>query len=68
MLIVLFSCNDENKKEPQRVIAILNLADAQWEKGDEQNAKTSYKRYISQMESQNKDLKKIPQRVYDRSK
>lgn len=68
MLIVLFSCNDENKNEPQRVVAMLNLADAQWGMGDEQNAKTSYKKNISQMESQNKDLTKIPQRVFERIK
>lgn len=56
------------KSSPDRTVAYLNLGDAEWgfdEKGD---AKKSYKKYIELMKSQNKDLKKIPQRVYDRIK
>ena len=56
------------KNEPQRLVAWLNLADAQWGNEDKLNAKIAYKKYISQMKSQHKDVKKIPQRVYDRIK
>ncbi len=56
------------KKDPNRVVAWLNLADAQWGDGKKTEAKSSYQKYISLMKSQKKDLKKIPQRVYDRSK
>ncbi len=56
------------KKDPNRVVAWLNLADAQWGNGEKKDAKSSYQKYISLMKYQKKDLKKIPQRVYDRSK
>lgn len=56
------------KKDPNRVVAWLNLADAQWGNGEKKDAKSSYQKYISLMKFQKKDLKKIPQRVYDRSK
>jgi len=53
---------------PQRVVAWLNLADAQWGDNKKKDAKLSYLRYIYLMEIQNKDIKKIPQRVYERIK
>ena len=56
------------KKEPQRVVAWLNLADAQWGNKYNFDAKVSYQKYIELMKSQGKDLTKIPSRVYDRIK
>ena len=56
------------EKYPDRVVAWLNLADAQWGFDDKDDAKHSYNKYIEQMKSQRKDLNKIPQRVYDRIK
>ena len=56
------------KKNETRVVAYLNLADAQWDSQREDDAKKSYQKYVSLMKSQNKDLAKIPQRVNDRIK
>lgn len=56
------------KKYPSRTVAWLNLGDAQFGFDDINNAKISYKKYITLMKSQNKDLTKIPTRVYDRIK
>jgi hypothetical protein len=56
------------KINSNRVVAYLNLADAQWGNGDKSDAKKSYQKYVELMKSQGKDLKKIPQRVYDRIK
>lgn len=53
---------------PDRVVAYLNLGDAQWGFDDNENAKKSYRKYISLMKSQGKDLNKIPKRVYERIK
>lgn len=53
---------------PERLVAYLNLGDADWTLNNKKEAKESYKFYISFMKSQNKDLSKIPQRVYDRIK
>lgn len=53
---------------PERVVAYLNLADTCWGLDNEEEAKKYYEKYISLMKSQGKDLKKIPQRVYDRIK
>lgn len=53
---------------PNRVVAYLNLGDAQWGFDDNDNAKKSYLKYISLMKSQGKDLNKIPKRVYERIK
>lgn len=55
-------------KYPNRVVAYLNLADAYWGLDRQNKAKESYQKYLSLMKSQNKDLSKIPQRVYERSK
>ncbi len=53
---------------PDRTVAWLNIGDAQWDAMRKENTKKSYQKYISLMKSQKKDLKKIPQRVYDRIK
>lgn len=53
---------------PDRVVAYLNLGDAQWEFDENEDAKKSYQKYISLMKSQGKDLNKIPKRVYERIK
>lgn len=56
------------KRDPNRIVAWFNFADLQWELGNKKEAKKSYQQYILLMKSQNKDLKKIPSRVYERSK
>ena len=53
---------------PTRTVAFLNLADSYYNVEEKNKAKTNYKKYISLMITQGKDLKKVPQRVYDRSK
>lgn len=53
---------------PNRTVAYLNLGDAEWGFDEKSDATKSYKKYIELMTSQGKDLKKIPQRVYDRTK
>lgn len=55
-------------KYPSRIVAWLNLADTYWELDEKAKAKDAYQKYTSLMKSQNKDLSKIPQRVYERSK
>jgi hypothetical protein len=54
------------KKYPKRIVAWLNLADAQWAVEEYQNAKKSYQKYYELMKEQKKDLKKIPKYVYER--
>lgn len=56
------------KFSPDRIVAYLNLADAEWGFDEKQDAKKSYKKYIELMKEKGKDLNKIPQRVYDRIK
>ncbi|MEP6803042.1 MAG: hypothetical protein ABI892_00860 [Flavobacterium sp.] len=53
---------------PDRVVAYLNLGDAQWGFDENEDAKKSYQKYISLMKSEGKDLNKIPKRVYERIK
>ncbi|MDR2238599.1 MAG: hypothetical protein LBE92_20915 [Chryseobacterium sp.] len=53
---------------PDRVVAWLNYGDVLWGLNENMEAKGVYKKYISLMKSQNKDLNKIPQRVYERSR
>ncbi|MBF8458393.1 hypothetical protein IV494_14510 [Kaistella sp. G5-32] len=53
-------------KFPDRAVAYLNLGDAYWLINKKSNAKESYKKYISLMKSQKKDLSKIPKVVNDR--
>jgi tetratricopeptide (TPR) repeat protein len=55
-------------KDSGRAVAWLNMGDAQWEISNIENAKKSYQKYISLMKSQEKDLNKIPKRVYERIK
>ena len=54
------------KFSPDRIVAYLNLADAEWGFDEKQDAKKSYQKYIELMKKQGKDLKKIPKRAYDR--
>ncbi|WP_433829348.1 tetratricopeptide repeat protein [Flavobacterium anhuiense] len=53
---------------PDRVVAYLNLGDAQWGFNENDDAKKSYQKYLSLMKSQNKGLSKVPKRVYERIK
>lgn len=55
-------------KAPNRVVAWLNLADAYWGLGNQVKSQFYYQKYLKMMESQHKNLMRIPQRVYDRSK
>lgn len=55
-------------KEPGRVVAYLNLGDAQWGINKKLDAKKSYEKYVELMKIQGKNIKKIPQRAYDRIK
>ncbi|MET3038356.1 tetratricopeptide repeat protein [Chryseobacterium sp. NRRL B-14859] len=52
---------------PERIVAYLNLADTEWMLNNKEEAKKNYNLYLSLMKKQNKNLKRIPQRVYDRS-
>ncbi|WBV59849.1 tetratricopeptide repeat protein [Chryseobacterium camelliae] len=56
------------KKSPERVVAYLNLADSYWDLNDKNKAKETYQKYISLMKSQKKEVSKIPERAYQRSK
>jgi tetratricopeptide (TPR) repeat protein len=53
---------------PERVTAYLNLADCYWNLESYEKSIEKYKQYIELMQEQNKDIKRIPQRVYDRIK
>ncbi|MBT2622082.1 tetratricopeptide repeat protein [Chryseobacterium sp. ISL-6] len=53
---------------PDRVVAYLNLADTDWALGNKEQARKNYNLYISLMQKQQKNLDKIPQRAYKRSK
>lgn len=64
----IFLLKEILKKEPSRVVAYLNLADAQWDFDQKDNAAKSYKKYSVLMKSARKDLTKIPLRVIERSK
>jgi len=56
------------EKYPNRVVAWLNLGDVYWSLGNKTKAKEAYQTYISLMKYQNKNITKIPQRVYERCK
>ncbi|HKX86915.1 MAG TPA: hypothetical protein VJL37_09590 [Flavobacterium sp.] len=56
------------KKEPSRIVAYLNLADAQWDMEQYENAKDSYRKYDSLMRKNEKNISKIPSRVKERIK
>lgn len=56
------------KHSPNRAVAYLNIADCYWALNQKKEAKLSYQKYLSLMQSQKKDLKKVPKRVYERIK
>ena len=64
----LFLLKEILQTDPNRVVAWLNLADVQWALNNNSESKKSYQQYITLMKNQGKDVKKIPQRVYERSK
>ncbi|WP_281237911.1 tetratricopeptide repeat protein [Flavobacterium praedii] len=64
----IFLLKEILSKYPDRVVAYLNLGDAQWGFDQNEKAKTSYQKYVELMKTQGKDLNKIPKRVYDRIK
>ena len=56
------------EKFPNRVVAYLNRADCLWELKEKEKVKRDYKKYVQLMKEQKKDLKKIPDYVYERIK
>lgn len=60
--------NEIIKQYPNRILAFLNLADVDWKLGNKEEAKKNYNIYISLMKKLNKNLDKIPKRVYERTK
>ncbi len=60
--------NEILNKFPSRVVTYLNIGDSYWEIGAEDLAKENYKKYVALMKSQNKELRKIPNRVWERIK
>ncbi|OWP84469.1 hypothetical protein BWK59_05260 [Flavobacterium davisii] len=62
----IFLLTEILKKNPDRVVAYLNLADSIWNSSNKNEAKKMYKKYLSLMKDQKKDLDKIPKRVYER--
>ncbi|WP_300689023.1 tetratricopeptide repeat protein [Chryseobacterium sp.] len=55
-------------KFPTRAVAYLNIADSYWNIGEKEKAKVNYKKYLSLMKYQKKDLKKIPKYAEKRAK
>jgi len=53
---------------PDRVVAWLNYADAKWGLNNKQESKEAYIKYYNLMNSQSKDMSRVPQRVRDRMK
>ncbi len=53
---------------PERTVAYLNLGDSYWNMGEKEKAIENYKKYISLMKSQNKDLRKIPKQVLEKTR
>ncbi|BAP30552.1 uncharacterized protein CHSO_1515 [Chryseobacterium sp. StRB126] len=64
----LFLLKEIIEKYPNRVVAWLNIGDSYWTADNKEKAKEAYLKYIELMKSQKKDISKIPQRVYDRTK
>ncbi len=52
---------------PNRTVAYINLGDAYWGLGEQEQAKEAYEKYIELMKTNGKE-NKIPQRVYERIK
>ncbi len=55
-------------KNPDRIVAWLNLGDSLWETKKFDRAKVAYQTYVQQMKKHKKDESKIPQRVHQRLK
>jgi hypothetical protein len=55
-------------KDPQRVVAWLNLGDSYWALNKQAAAREAYQQYSALMKSEGKNLHKIPQRVNERIK
>lgn len=53
---------------PNRVVAWLNYADSKWGINNKQVSKEAYIKYYNLMNSQSKDMSRVPQRVKDRMK
>ena len=66
--ISLFILHKILMKFPKRAVAVLNLGDSYYYLGNSAKAILNYKKYIHLMKEQKKDLKKIPQYVYERIK
>ncbi|ANF50588.1 hypothetical protein A0O34_08660 [Chryseobacterium glaciei] len=64
----IFLLKEIVNKFPDRIVSYINLGDAYWEFDNQQKAREAYQKYIDLMKIQNKDLNKIPKRVYERSK
>lgn len=64
----IFLYNKILEKFPDRLASCLHIADAQWNIGEREGAKITYRKYIVLLKEQKKDPKKIPERVYERSK
>ncbi|KMQ67529.1 hypothetical protein ACM39_11670 [Chryseobacterium sp. FH2] len=64
----IYLYNEILKKFPNRTVAYLNLADSYWAIDNKDLAKENYKKYVELMQSQKKDLKKIPKEVWERIK
>jgi hypothetical protein len=60
----LYKCIIE--KFPQRTVTYLNYADTYWSLNTIAIAKENYQKYIDLMKAQQKDLNRIPKRVYER--
>lgn len=63
--ISLYILSSVIKKFPKRTVAYLNIGDSFYNLGNEYQARKNYKKYISLMKLQKKDLK-IPKYVYER--
>jgi tetratricopeptide (TPR) repeat protein len=55
-------------KNPDRVVAWLNLADVYWNQNKKTESKKAYNKYVEIMKIQKKDTAKIPKRVFERIK
>lgn len=64
----IYLLNEILQKFPTRTVAYLNLADSYWSIGNQPLAKENYKKYIELMKSDDKDLKKISNYVWERIK
>lgn len=56
------------EKYPLCVLSWINYGDSLWGLNEKSHSKIAYQKYIYTLKSQNKDLTKISQRVFERSK